>query len=234
MLYNIFRIIGRNFLKIFNLKLVKIVPNRSEEILTVFAEKNKHVKFLQIGANDGVSHDCLYKIILKYKWQGVAVEPLDEFFQKLQLNYSFYNLVRPVRYALHPTDTSMTIFKLNPLKYCDYGHWASGIASFNKSHLIKHNILETDIIEEIVPCISLMKLIADNNLEGIDYLQIDTEGFDVEILKMIDFNYISPKLIRFEYSNLKKEELNIAIKILSNYTLEKDGSDIYASLNIYN
>ncbi len=230
MLYNIFRVIGKNFLKIFNLKLVKIVPNHSEEILTAFAKKNKNIKFLQIGANDGISHDCLYKIVLKYKWQGVAVEPLEEFFKKLQLNYSFYNLVRPVRYALHPTEKNMTIFKLNPLKYCDYGYWANGIASFNKNHLIKHNILERDIIEEIVPCINLMELITNNNLEKIDYLQIDTEGFDVEVLKMIDFNCISPKLIRFEYSNLNREELNTAIDILSNYTLKKDGSDIYASL----
>ena len=83
---------------------------------------------MQIGANDGVSHDCLYKVVLKYKWQGVVVEPLDEFFNKLKLNYSFYSQVKPVKYALHSAEKRMVIFKLNPLKYGDYECWAGGIA----------------------------------------------------------------------------------------------------------
>ena len=61
-----------------------------------------------------------------------------------------------------------------------------------------------------------MTLIANNNIEGLDYLQIDTEGYDVEILKMIDFNIIMPKLIRFECSNLKKSELETAKKYYPN------------------
>ena len=230
MLGKIFRAAGRNFLKLFNLKLVRIVPDRSEEVLSEFAKNNERVKFLQIGANDGISHDCLYRIILKHKWQGVVVEPLGEFFQKLQLNYSFYDAVKPMKYAVHPTEKFMTIFKLNPLKYGDYGNWAGGIASFDKSHLIRHNVLEEDIVEEVVPCIDLMKLIYDNGIEDIDYLQIDTEGYDVEILKMIDFKKISPRLIRFEYSNTSKKDLDVARVILSNYVLSNDGSDVYAHL----
>lgn len=230
MLYKFLKTVGRNFLELFNVKLVKIIPDRSEEILSNFAKENKNIKFLQIGANDGVSHDCLYKIVLKYKWKGVVVEPLDEFFKKLQLNYSFYDKVKPVRYAIHPVEQEMIIFKLNPLKYGDYGYWAGGIASFNKSHLIAHNILEEDIIKEEVPCTNLMSLIFKNNLKDLDYLQIDTEGFDVQILKMIDFATISPKLIRFEYANLTKNEISEAKHILKNYSLEQDGSDIYAHL----
>lgn len=132
MFYKTLKAAGRNFLRLFNVKLVKIIPDRSEDILSKFAEENGSVKFLQIGANDGVSHDCLYRIVLKYKWVGVAVEPLSEFFKKLQLNYSFYEKVEPLHYAIHPTEQKMTIFKLNPLKYGDYGCWAGGIASFNK------------------------------------------------------------------------------------------------------
>lgn len=86
------------------------------------------------------------------------------------------------------------------------------------------------MIEEEVPCINLMDLIFKNNLEGIDYLQIDAEGFDVQILKMIDFKAVSPKLIRFEYVNLTKIELVEAKDILEDYNLKKDGSDVYAYL----
>lgn len=230
MVYKYLRSVGRSFLKLFNAKLVKIIPDKSEEILSRFAKENEGVKFLQIGGNDGISHDCLYQIVLKHKWQGVVVEPLDEFFRKLQLNYSFYDKVEPVRYAIHPTEQEMIMFKLNPLKYGDYGFWAGGIASFNKKHLISHNILDEDIIEEVVPCINLMKLIFEKNLKDLDYLQIDTEGFDFQILKMIDFKAISPKLIRFEYASLSESELSESKEILKNYTLEQDGSDVFAHL----
>lgn len=229
MIFRIIKIAGRNILKKFNVKLVKI-DDSCRVILTDFAVKNQNVKFLQIGANDGVSHDCLYEIVLKYKWQGVVVEPLDEFFKKLQLNYSFYRLVTPVKYALHPKEKYMTIYKLNPLRYGDYDYWAGGIASFDREHLKRHNVSEEDIIEEQVSCVDLMTLIANNNIEDLDYLQIDTEGYDVEILKMIDFNIIMPKLIRFECSNLKKSELETAKKILSKYQLKREGGDMYAYL----
>ena len=75
-----------------------------------------------------------------------------------------------------------------------------------------------------------MKLIFEKNLKDLDYLQIDTEGFDFQILKMIDFKAISPKLIRFEYANLSESELSESKEILKNYTLEQDGSDVFAHL----
>lgn len=230
MFYKALKAAGRRFLKLFDVKLVRMAVDRSEDVLSKFAEENESVKFLQIGANDGVSHDCLYGVVLKYNWAGVAVEPLSEFFKKLQLNYSFYEKVEPLRYAIHPTEQKMTMFKLNPLKYGDYGGWASGVASFNKKHLIAHSILEEDVVEEEVPCINLMDLIFKNNLEDMDYLQIDAEGFDVQILKMVDFKVVSPKLIRFEYVNLTKSELSEVRDMLKGYSLKWDGSDVYAYL----
>lgn len=53
-------------------------------------------------------------------------------------------------------------------------------------------------------CTSLIQLVKDHDLFGLDYLQIDTEGFDDEIIKMIDFSIIKPKLIKFELVHLSK------------------------------
>ena len=44
-----------------------------------------------------------------------------------------------------------------------------------------------------------------HNITEIDYLQIDTEGFDSEIIKMIDLSKVKIKKIRFEKWGFKPE-----------------------------
>lgn len=71
-------------------------------------------------------------------------------------------------------------------------------------------------------------------MQDVDYLQIDTEGFDAEILKSINFAYFMPTVIKFEWMHLTQTEKN-EIKILLNlngYTIEIDhsGSDCFAWL----
>ena len=42
----------------------------------------------------------------------------------------------------------------------------------------------------------------ENNIKSIDYLSIDTEGHDYDILMAIDFNLIKPILISFEHMHM--------------------------------
>jgi hypothetical protein len=46
---------------------------------------------------------------------------------------------------------------------------------------------------------SFQDLIQENHVKKIDLLQIDTEGYDYEIIKMIDFHEIKPHIIHFEH-----------------------------------
>lgn len=230
MLYNLFRFFGREVLKFFNVKLVKI--SLSEKMLTYLQNKNKNksIKFLQVGANDGVSFDCLYDYVTKNRWGGVAVEPLKEFYDKLCFNYSGYSNIELVNLAIHPTEKSITLFKVDPNYYTEFDDWVKGIASFEIAHLIKHGIPENKIIKEKVDCVNLMNLVKKYDLYDVDYIQIDTEGFDAEILKMLDFSLIKPQMIKFEHIHLSKNELNSIILLLkrNNYKFKKDKQDFFA------
>jgi len=55
------------------------------------------------------------------------------------------------------------------------------------------------IISEKVLCISLDQLVRDHHLSSVDLLQIDTEGYDFEIVSAIDFSLIKPTLIHSEH-----------------------------------
>ena len=65
--------------------------------------------------------------------------------------------------------------------------YAKGVASFNKNHLLKFKIPDESIIEEDVECISMDSLFRNLEIDRLDLLQIDTEGYDAEIIREIDF-----------------------------------------------
>src|SRR6266481_6003650 len=50
--------------------------------------QKKDLFFIQIGANDGVSNDPLYKFVIEYGWAGILVEPLPQVFEVLRRNYA--------------------------------------------------------------------------------------------------------------------------------------------------
>jgi FkbM family methyltransferase len=49
-----------------------------------------------------------------------------------------------------------------------------------------------------VPSMTFMQLCKEYNITDIDFLQIDTEGYDAEIIKSIDFNQIHIRKIKYE------------------------------------
>lgn len=75
--------------------------------------------------------------------------------------------------------------------------WQWGVSSVIKSHPGNHWGQIKKVNEIDVECITLSKLVEENNLTSIDLLQIDTEGHDLEILLAYDYA-IKPKNIVFE------------------------------------
>lgn len=231
MLKRIFINCIKKFFLLFHIKISKV--SLSERTLTKFNAKHQNIQFLQIGANDGISFDCLYEFATQNQWKGVVVEPLDDFYRKLCMNYEFYENITPVKVALHPTNQEFKLYRVNPRYYQELPDWTQGIASFSYDHLLNHLVQPHQIVENISPSVHLMQLIDDYNLYNIDYLQIDTEGFDAEVIKMIDFSKIYPKLIKFEHINLNADQLKEVTLLLRkyNYKLIHDHQDYFAYRN---
>lgn len=218
----------RNFLLLFNIRVIKI--SLVEKILWQFSLKNKNIKFLQIGANDGISFDCLYDYATKRQWSGVVVEPLTDFYHKLCLNYENFSSIKPVNIAIHPNLKEFNLYRVDPKFHKDLPDWASGAASFSHEHLVKHGVNSEYIILNSVKSITLMELVNLYNLFDIDYLQIDVEGMDGDIIKMIDFQKMKPKLIRFECMHMEEKEISEIKEILSKqgYRFKYDANEFFA------
>jgi FkbM family methyltransferase len=210
----------------------KLIPRLNcREILEKNFKKNELFSFIQIGANDGKSFDYLFEIVSTRKSNGIVVEPIVDYFNELVENYKYYPQIIKINKAVHPSKTESTIYKINNLATYKYPDWVKGIASFDPSHFKNLKISSNDIIEEQVECDHLMNIIKANYFSNhIDFIQIDTEGFDAEVIKMLDFSYLRPKILKFENVSLSKNDMIDVKKIIyrNNYYLFNEGNDSIA------
>lgn len=158
--------------------------------------------FIDIGANDGVFFDPIFRFVTQNRVHGIVVEPLKDLFKKLVHNYKDHPSVVPVNAAIHATEKSMVMYRVNPAREAELPWWVKGIASFRKEHLTENpvmNIPSEYLVTERVVCMTLAELFEKYRVEKVDLLQVDTEGYDYEIIKMIDFSRCKPNIIHFEH-----------------------------------
>lgn len=181
--------------------------------------------FVQVGAHDGEMHDPLRYFILDNKWHGILIEPQQEMIKKVQHNYRHIDHLTYINAAVYNKRKKIILYKVNKAE--DYSH--TGWASINSNRFEK-TIYEKDYIEETVQGIPLMDIIRDNNFKKVDLLQIDTEGYDADVIDMFDFDYYCPILIQYEHVHLSNEQYIVTSKLLEskNYLLIKGKNDVMA------
>lgn len=115
------------------------------------------------------------------------------------------------------------------------GDWAQGIASFNKTHLVNHlkdgiEEYEKWIEEVTVPTISVANLLSKHSISEVALLQIDTEGYDFEILKMFLVAEVFPDIVNFErvHLSLKDQQASRRLLIQHDYRFIDVGIDTLA------
>jgi Methyltransferase FkbM domain len=57
-------------------------------------------------------------------------------------------------------------------------------------------------------------LVEKHRIKVIDLLQIDTEGFDFEVIKMVDFDCLPPAIIHYDHCHLGKANAEASFRFL--------------------
>src|SRR6266404_3618349 len=135
--------------------------NALQFLLEEFLERQKSLRFVQIGANDGISSDPIYDFAIQNheRVSGLCLEPVKMYFDRLKANYARYPRITPVHAAIHATERTMTMYRLDPSR-SGFPSWANGMASFSKASLLTLEIPEDAIIEESIQCMTLSELLA--------------------------------------------------------------------------
>ena len=214
-----------------------LIELRFIDILEKNYKKNKS-KFsvILVGANDGISHDFLYDFFKYRDVNGIAIEPIKDTFDDLRSNFNIFPNIKLVNKAVHPNSKRVIMYKVNPAKLKFLPCWANGIGSLFSDHHLKSGIEKENIIEEEVDADNLMNIIDESFFKNsdLDLLQIDTEGFDFIVLKMIAWDRFHPRIIKYEICNLQSNELKDSINLLkeNGYYTFFEGNDMIA-LDLY-
>jgi len=165
--------------------------------------------FLQIGANDGVSDDPLRAMILKYHLEGILVEPQPEAFKRLVQNYRDEPQLKLENVAISRNNGTTTMY----IPASNMGG-ADLLSSFDRD-VLAQRLSSAEIREIEVQTSSLASILERNGNRKIDLLQVDTEGYDFEILKMVDFSRWAPSIINFEHINLTDDDYRQCLELLA-------------------
>ncbi|HMP99439.1 MAG TPA: FkbM family methyltransferase [Cyclobacteriaceae bacterium] len=214
-------------------------------MLDKYSRNTANLTVIQIGANDGFNHDPIVKFIKRDNWNGVLLEPqpyvFDTYLKKL---HQKSDQIHTLNAALNYEDGIRSMYNIAFSK----SRWATGLSSFDKAVLYdaidsghvalrakKEGILlpekREDYIEEVqIACISPATLLKQYKIEKIDLLQIDAEGFDYEIIKMMNIAESKPGMIVFEDSHLNAEQLAECHNLLiaNDYEIRKTSGNAVA------
>jgi len=158
-----------------------------------------------IGAHSGI---WLTSLMEKYKEQSILlVEPVPHNIQELKENISKYKDIKIETSAVSSKNEVQKFYFVKPESVKKLGkHWASGIGSFDKQHILNHKNkrfkVENSDIEEIeIQYLTFTDLVNKYSITSIEMLQIDVEGAEYQILNSIDFTKISIQKIIFEFKH---------------------------------
>ena len=146
--------------------------------------------FIELGAGDGLSGSNTLAFERKLGWTGLLIEPVQEFYEKLRIN-------RPAATCVHACVAGVT----GPKSFAE-----SGMNSGTTGRLIASSNLD-NLID--MTCQTLGDLI-DAHLgesgQHIDYLSLDTEGTELEILWTFDFARHQVDVISIEIDDALPEK----------------------------
>lgn len=240
--------ITRPLLVFTNFYIVQKKGSLAEVISVLSNSKNGDFYVVQVGANDGITNDPIHKFIKRDRWKGVLLEPQPTVFHHfLKRIYKNHEGLHVICAAIGHEDGHQKLYKIGFSEM----RWATGLASFSKKKI--EDLFENGIVDkncqklgisipespeerisyELVDVISPDTLVRKYEISHIDLLQIDTEGFDLEVIEIFDIPKTKPGTIIFENESLAPDVLNNCYQKLQDqgYRLKEFGRDTLAMLH---
>ncbi len=194
------------------------------------------LSFIQIGANDGQQADPINGFIDRYNWSGLMLEPLKGNFALLESHRRSNPQIILRRAALDVVPGRRTVYDLAPSATAELPDWTRGLGSFSRERVaaaaVELNLSADAVFAEEVDSITWEQVWLEFGERRCDLLVLDTEGYDVTLLRAANLARRLPRVILFEHVCVSLEErMPLYRELLSlGYNLSTDGGDTIASL----
>jgi FkbM family methyltransferase len=180
-----------------------------------FGEK-KNGFFIEIGAYDGISGSNCYHFEKFLNWGGIAIEPSKIQFDKLKKNRKCKVLNNAISDEVKEVEFIEVIEGLTQMSGINDSFFNRNIniISNNQPSKTKSISLKTITFDEIMP----------KNTD-VDYLSIDIEGGEMNLLKSIDFKINNIKVISVENNIPNEQNFKIFFDSVNFTYLDRIGQD---------
>lgn len=154
-------------------------------VLDYFSNKTNGF-FVDVGAYDGKEISNTYLLEQEFDWKGICVEPLPNEFEKCKNNRPYSICINNAVFSKPEKEVLFAVHS-----------GLSGIKEYINKH--KHILDTCEYIK--VKTITLTEILEKYNApQNIEYITIDTEGSELEVLKGIDLNKYSFGVIHIEHN----------------------------------
>tara|TARA_R110002110_G_scaffold52171_2_gene152285 strand:- start:895 stop:1545 length:651 start_codon:yes stop_codon:yes gene_type:complete len=190
--------------------------------------------FIEAGANNGIWQSNTLYLETELGWSGLLIEPNKQKFEECKKNRKderniFYNC------ALVDFDYEQNYIE-GYFNENDYENSLMAQVCVNNPEFSKDDKRWQNKLKVQVPARRLSDLLSENNIEEIDFLSLDVEGYEYNVLNGIDFKHHFPKMICAEIRDahrfgsesffhikqlLEKNNYTLTSKLAHNYFFER-------------
>ena len=159
--------------------------------------------FIEAGANDGIKQSNTFYLEKRRNWTGLLIEPVPQLAKKCRNNRKKSKVFETVLVPFDRSGSSVEMLNLDLMSMVTGEHGSSLnqeehqrsaelVQGIKGSPVVAHGIALSDLLEQL-------------GNPHIDFFSLDVEGFELEVLKGLDFERHRPSFILVETRN--EEEL---------------------------
>jgi len=170
---------------------------------TYFHEQKKGGFFVEAGAFDGATDSTSLHFEMAHQWSGLLVEPVSRFFSKIA---SKGRRTWSINTCLSTTSRPQTI------------SWADEVNSLTMQGVVEGEIARTKT--NMMQCFPLYTLLLALGNPTVDFLSLDVEGPELEVLETIPWAKVDIRAISVEteFLSLEKREKVFNLLISNGFT----------------
>lgn len=190
--------------EVFGFHTISFSQAGEDVLLWSLFDRKKEGFFIDVGAHHPKRYSNTY-LLYRNGWRGINIDPVPNMKKR-------FDRSRPqdinLNFGISKTEGKMTYHCFNE----------PGINTFSeeiaKKKVKEHSFfyLKSKIEVQVFPLRDVLEKYLPQDIQNIDFLNVDTEGHDLEVLKSNDFKKFRPKMVlaealEFDFKNVHENSI---------------------------